>query len=557
MATADDVAPTLVDTNSEFVTNSNIIDILEPTEAAFLQMANATQMNPLRAYANQNPYAASHPYHPLALGMPMLPFLTTSALTSTSSQHSSTPHQINNNNNNNTSNIASSSLSFSALQMPTVVNPTAFLHSTAISPIIVPRMDAFLTTAGPISAPCAYFTGSEAIPAICQPLYPQPYFLQPRPLNNTHLTLPTTGTISSANQQMSHSFSSANAQRVNQVDRAHLFDDQPTSSAISTEIPVLPPTLAAAPPLRSAAMRLKRPAVRHSSVNCSNNASSSFIQPKIRRFLSEHGETSSTGATSSAHTPSSASIELPIDDEEETGTQRSVMVNRIEPHREIPNSVIDGASSGLSAYQTNEFWHPYQQISDSAVNVANRSKKIVSRREIDVNPIHNSLLSSRIAQLERERQANSAWFQRHPMAAGSLVGLDVVGRRATSLLPLQRYPNPLVELSVVNALLQHNEVNGAIGAAALPSDPLPVGASVERIISLTQVLKYVRDIDLPEAENERCTVCLVDFETDDSVRSLPCAHIFHVDCIDRWLVYNKKCPVCRLDIDACESEAAQ
>ncbi|VDK48998.1 unnamed protein product [Gongylonema pulchrum] len=40
-----------------------------------------------------------------------------------------------------------------------------------------------------------------------------------------------------------------------------------------------------------------------------------------------------------------------------------------------------------------------------------------------------------------------------------------------------------------------------------------------------------------------------DFETGEDVRALRCAHVFHIACIDRWLLYNKKCPVCRVDLD--------
>lgn len=32
-------------------------------------------------------------------------------------------------------------------------------------------------------------------------------------------------------------------------------------------------------------------------------------------------------------------------------------------------------------------------------------------------------------------------------------------------------------------------------------------------------------------------------------------HLFHVDCVDQWLTTNKRCPICRIDIEikSCDS----
>ena len=32
-----------------------------------------------------------------------------------------------------------------------------------------------------------------------------------------------------------------------------------------------------------------------------------------------------------------------------------------------------------------------------------------------------------------------------------------------------------------------------------------------------------------------CRVCLTDFNDGDRLRTLPCCHIYHIDCIDQWL----------------------
>lgn len=55
-------------------------------------------------------------------------------------------------------------------------------------------------------------------------------------------------------------------------------------------------------------------------------------------------------------------------------------------------------------------------------------------------------------------------------------------------------------------------------------------------------------------ENRDCAVCLLEFEDDEYVRTLPvCSHAFHVDCIDIWLRSHANCPLCRAGIFRPES----
>ncbi|PWA67561.1 zinc finger, RING/FYVE/PHD-type [Artemisia annua] len=45
-----------------------------------------------------------------------------------------------------------------------------------------------------------------------------------------------------------------------------------------------------------------------------------------------------------------------------------------------------------------------------------------------------------------------------------------------------------------------------------------------------------------------CPICLEEFRVGDQVRGLPCAHNFHVACIDKWLRLNIRCPRCRCSV---------
>jgi len=74
--------------------------------------------------------------------------------------------------------------------------------------------------------------------------------------------------------------------------------------------------------------------------------------------------------------------------------------------------------------------------------------------------------------------------------------------------------------------------------------PVSKGADSNTIQSLP-CRKYNKDTD----KDNKCNICLCDYEEDEDLLSLPsCLHCFHKECIIKWLEINKICPICRLDI---------
>lgn len=70
-------------------------------------------------------------------------------------------------------------------------------------------------------------------------------------------------------------------------------------------------------------------------------------------------------------------------------------------------------------------------------------------------------------------------------------------------------------------------------------------------------LKYKKYEDITDAfcsdnnivKATECTVCLETFKDDDTVIITKCKHLYHKDCINKWLVdYSVKCPICKNNI---------
>lgn len=51
-----------------------------------------------------------------------------------------------------------------------------------------------------------------------------------------------------------------------------------------------------------------------------------------------------------------------------------------------------------------------------------------------------------------------------------------------------------------------------------------------------------------EGDYECCAVCIEPFKVGEVVRTLPCKHTFHKSCVDPWLLEQRSCPMCKMDI---------
>ncbi|CAA0821063.1 NEP1-interacting protein 1 [Striga hermonthica] len=100
-------------------------------------------------------------------------------------------------------------------------------------------------------------------------------------------------------------------------------------------------------------------------------------------------------------------------------------------------------------------------------------------------------------------------------------------------------------------------VQSQMGAVEPPFEEVPNifdtgGAKGLLVDSVERIPKFTisRDGSLDTSGDEAsCSVCLQDFQLGETVRRLPhCHHMFHLPCIDTWLVRHGSCPLCRRDL---------
>lgn len=58
----------------------------------------------------------------------------------------------------------------------------------------------------------------------------------------------------------------------------------------------------------------------------------------------------------------------------------------------------------------------------------------------------------------------------------------------------------------------------------------------------------IAKVEQERRDSEVCAVCLDEFQNNQLVRTLQCDHEFHCECVDRWLLAKRTCPLCKGNI---------
>lgn len=64
------------------------------------------------------------------------------------------------------------------------------------------------------------------------------------------------------------------------------------------------------------------------------------------------------------------------------------------------------------------------------------------------------------------------------------------------------------------------------------------------LIRRLPTFKYKTGFFSKKKKMGECVICYAAYRSGDMLTTLPCAHMFHSECINRWLKESKNCPLC-------------
>lgn len=52
------------------------------------------------------------------------------------------------------------------------------------------------------------------------------------------------------------------------------------------------------------------------------------------------------------------------------------------------------------------------------------------------------------------------------------------------------------------------------------------------------------------SDERKCPICMEEYEVGDEITTLPCLHVCHRQCINRWLARKPTCPMCKTSVSS-------
>ncbi|KAM0902947.1 hypothetical protein ACQ4PT_018977 [Festuca glaucescens] len=178
-------------------------------------------------------------------------------------------------------------------------------------------------------------------------------------------------------------------------------------------------------------------------------------------------------------------------------------------------------------------------VAGSVIGLATESGVV---RGAGIGAISGAVFSIEVAESSRD-----LWHTTDSAVWSLLYMVDIIFSLLSGRLVREKV-GPAVQSAV------QSQISAISSPFAEPSDLFETGGAARGMpahaLRRLPEIKVAADTAVDAAgEALCCSVCLQDMQVGESARRLPgCRHVFHAPCIDRWLLRQASCPLCRRDI---------
>ncbi|KAF8606723.1 hypothetical protein BDV93DRAFT_325293 [Ceratobasidium sp. AG-I] len=112
----------------------------------------------------------------------------------------------------------------------------------------------------------------------------------------------------------------------------------------------------------------------------------------------------------------------------------------------------------------------------------------------------------------------------------------IIGGYYPSNHPLLAHPNLFLGQVHPDELWMLNEFLGQVKPPTASREDIAKAGL--RVIKGKDISEFSKDGGVTENCTERCLICLDDYADEEDLRIMGCRHMFHKDCVDRWVPFN-------------------
>ena len=206
------------------------------------------------------------------------------------------------------------------------------------------------------------------------------------------------------------------------------------------------------------------------------------------------------------------------------------------------NNIINNNQNNFNNISNNNNNNNNNILSQQFFNVSDEAKRLENEK------IEKELYEKKILGIVKDVKKTKKNFLKETfkdfnIGDGIIATLDIIGCAFKVGPSIARTGIRLINL--VQKLAEKNEENNNLNENNENGLTESQNNNIEKIIETlpTSILKK-------KIENSsiQCIICMEDFNVGDKVSTLPCFHVFHSNCIDKWLLKTHSCPICKFKV---------